>query len=161
MACFRGNREEFYCEVLLLDETKICLTNEQGIKKSTKVAAILALVFSRLNLQEVEFFGLRFCDGQQRTHWLDPCRSLSQHRPLTGPPYTLYFGVKFYAADPCRLQDETTRYQFFLQCRQDIRRGRLPSPAPLRARLAALLLQGEPRKACWENSTSHPCSNIN
>lgn len=25
-------------------------------------------------------------------------------------PHTLYFGVKFYAADPCKLQEEITRY---------------------------------------------------
>lgn len=34
MACFRGNREEFYGEVLLLDDTKITLKPEQGIKVS-------------------------------------------------------------------------------------------------------------------------------
>ena len=26
-----------------------------------------------------------------------------------GPPYLLYFCVKFYAADPCRLHEELTR----------------------------------------------------
>ena len=25
-------------------------------------------------------------------------------------PYTFYFGVKFYAADPCKLREEITRY---------------------------------------------------
>lgn len=34
MACFRGNREEFYGEVLLLDDTKITLKPEQGMKVS-------------------------------------------------------------------------------------------------------------------------------
>lgn len=34
MACFCGNREEFYGEVLLLDETKMTLTSERGIKVS-------------------------------------------------------------------------------------------------------------------------------
>lgn len=34
MACFRGNQEKFYGEVLLLDETKISLTAERGIKVS-------------------------------------------------------------------------------------------------------------------------------
>ena len=29
---------------------------------------------------------------------------------LAGPPYLLYFGVKFYAPDPCKLQEELTRY---------------------------------------------------
>jgi len=30
--------------------------------------------------------------------------------PITGTdPFTLYFGVKFYAADPCKLLEEITR----------------------------------------------------
>ncbi|KAM8743068.1 band 4.1-like protein 4 isoform 2-T2 [Acanthopagrus schlegelii] len=140
MACFRGNREEFYGEVLLLDEKKITLMAEQGIKKSSKAAAILQQVFSHLRLVEVEFFGLRFCDNKQQTNWLDPSKTLSQHRDLIGPPYIFYFGVRFYTEDPSKLKDETTRYQFYLQVCQDVRRGRLPVPAHLRPRLAALML---------------------
>uniref|UniRef100_A0A671VZD2 FERM domain-containing protein n=1 Tax=Sparus aurata TaxID=8175 RepID=A0A671VZD2_SPAAU len=136
MACFRGNREEFYGEVLLLDERKIILTAERGIKKSSKAVAILQQVFSHLRLSEVEFFGLKFCDNKQQTNWLDPSKSLSQHRDLIGPPYMFYFGVKFYAEDPSKLKEETTRYQFYLQVCQDVRRGRLPVPAHLRPRLA-------------------------
>ncbi|GAA6233434.1 band 4.1-like protein 4 isoform X1 [Lates japonicus] len=94
MACFRGNREEFYGEVLLLDETKILLTAERGIKL-----------------------------------WLDPSKTLSQHRELIGPPYIFYFGVRFYAEDPSKLKEET-RFQFYLQLCQDIRRGRLLCPPP-------------------------------
>uniref|UniRef100_A0A3P8UAK4 FERM domain-containing protein n=1 Tax=Amphiprion percula TaxID=161767 RepID=A0A3P8UAK4_AMPPE len=128
MACFRGNREEVYGEVLLLDERKLTLT---GIKKSWKVAAILQQVFSHLNLVEGRFFGLRFCDDKQQTLWLDHSRTLSQHRLLLGPPYIFYFGVKFYVEDPTKLKEETTRYQFYLQLRQDVQRGRLLCPAHL------------------------------
>ncbi|KAM4634165.1 band 4.1-like protein 4 [Polymixia lowei] len=143
MSCFRGTGEEFYCEVLLLDDTKIALTAEQGIKISTKGAAILHLVFDHIDLVEIDYFGLRYCDHHHRTHWLDPSKSLSQHRDLisTGPPYTLYFGVKFYAEDPCRLKEEITRYLFFLQVRQDVQQGRLPCPPDIAARLTALALQ--------------------
>uniref|UniRef100_A0A3B4X0L7 FERM domain-containing protein n=1 Tax=Seriola lalandi dorsalis TaxID=1841481 RepID=A0A3B4X0L7_SERLL len=142
MACFRGNQEEFYGEVLLLDERKITLTDEKGIKKSSKATAILQQVFSHLNMVEVKFFGLRFCDNKQRTHWLDPSKTLSQHRDLIGPPYIFYFGVKFYTEDPLKLKEET-RWQFYLQVCQDVRRGRLPCPPHLRPRLFALMLQGE------------------
>ena len=27
-------------------------------------------------------------------------------------PHKLYFGVKFYAADPCKLREEITRYDY-------------------------------------------------
>ncbi|KAL3049796.1 hypothetical protein OYC64_009117 [Pagothenia borchgrevinki] len=140
MACFRGNREDFYGEVLLLDERKLCLTSEQGIKKSSKAAAILRLVFFHLKISQVEFFGLRFCDRNQQTNWLDPQKALSQHRDLVGPPYIFYFGVKFYAQDPSELEDEATLCQFYLQVRQDVHHGRLPCPPSLKPRLSALML---------------------
>lgn len=41
-------------------------------------------------------------------HWLDPEKKLN--RQFKGAdPYVLYFGVKFYAADPCKLLEEITR----------------------------------------------------
>lgn len=33
---------------------------------------------------------------------------------LAGPPYTLYFGIKFYADDPCKLKEEITRYSIYI-----------------------------------------------
>lgn len=54
------------------------------------------------------------CFNPNSQHWLDPSKRVcSQLRSAS--PATLYFGVKFYAADPCRLLEEITRYQFFLQ----------------------------------------------
>ena len=49
--------------------------------------------------------------------------------------------MKFYAADPCRLVEEITRYQFFLQVKQDVLQGRLPVTQDLAVELAALSLQ--------------------
>ncbi|XP_050977534.1 band 4.1-like protein 4 isoform X2 [Labeo rohita] len=111
MSCFCSVQEEFYCEVLLLDESKLILTTQhQGIK-----------------------------------YWLDPSKTLAEHKDLitTGPPFTLYFGVKFYAEDPCKLKEEITRYQFFLQVKQDVLQGRLPCPFDISAQLAALAIQSE------------------
>uniref|UniRef100_A0AAY4B6I2 FERM domain-containing protein n=1 Tax=Denticeps clupeoides TaxID=299321 RepID=A0AAY4B6I2_9TELE len=111
MSCFCPVQEEFYCEVLLLDETKLALTpRQQGIK-----------------------------------YWLDSSKTLAEHKDLitTGPPYTLYFGVKFYAEDPCKLKEEITRYQFFLQVKQDVLQGRLPAPFDISVQLAALVIQSE------------------
>uniref|UniRef100_A0A8D0B737 Erythrocyte membrane protein band 4.1 like 4A n=1 Tax=Salvator merianae TaxID=96440 RepID=A0A8D0B737_SALMN len=112
MGCFCAVQEEFYCEVLLLDESKLTLTSQQqGIKKSTKGSVVLGYVFRHLNLVEIDYFGLRYCDRSHQTYWLDPAKTLTEHKELinTGPPYTLYFGVKFYAEDPCKLKEEITR----------------------------------------------------
>ncbi|XP_035632576.1 band 4.1-like protein 4 isoform X2 [Oncorhynchus keta] len=146
MSCFCAPQQEFYCEVLLLDETKLTLTTQQqGIKKSTKGSVVLDFVFNHVNLAETDYFGLRYCDRSHQTYWLDPSKTLSEHKDLitTGPPYTLYFGVKFYAEDPCKLKEEITRYQFFLQVKQDVLQGRIPCPLDISAQLAALAIQSE------------------
>uniref|UniRef100_A0A672NN06 Band 4.1-like protein 4 n=1 Tax=Sinocyclocheilus grahami TaxID=75366 RepID=A0A672NN06_SINGR len=144
MSCFCSVPEEFYCEVLLLDESKLILTTQQqGIKKSTKGSVVLDYVFSHVNLAETEYFGLRYCDCSHQTYWLDPWKTLAEHKDLitTGPPFTLYFGVKFYAEDPCKLKEEITRYEFFLQVKQDVLQGRLPCPFNISAQLGALAIQ--------------------
>uniref|UniRef100_A0A671LYC1 Erythrocyte membrane protein band 4.1-like 4A n=1 Tax=Sinocyclocheilus anshuiensis TaxID=1608454 RepID=A0A671LYC1_9TELE len=146
MSCFCSVQEEFYCEVLLLDESKLILTTQQqGIKKSTKGSVVLDYVFSHVNLAETEYFGLRYCDCSHQTYWLDPSKTLAEHKDLitTGPPFTLYFGVKFYAEDPCKLKEEITRYEFFLQVKQDVLQGRLPCPFNISTQLGALAIQSE------------------
>ncbi|XP_071588060.1 band 4.1-like protein 4A isoform X3 [Heliangelus exortis] len=146
MGCFCAVPEEFYCEVLLLDESKLTLTTQQqGIKKSTKGSVVLGYVFRHLNLVEIDYFGLRYCDRSHQTYWLDPAKTLAEHKELinTGPPYTLYFGIKFYAEDPCKLKEEITRYQFFLQVKQDVLQGRLPCPFNTAAQLGAYIIQSE------------------
>ncbi|XP_059549900.1 band 4.1-like protein 4A isoform X2 [Myotis daubentonii] len=146
MGCFCAVPEEFYCEVLLLDESKLTLTTQQqGIKKSTRGSVVLDHVFRHINLVEIDYFGLRYCDRSHQTYWLDPAKTLAEHKELinTGPPYTLYFGIKFYAEDPCKLKEEITRYQFFLQVKQDVLQGRLPCPAGTAAQLGAYAVQSE------------------
>nr|XP_008246624.1 band 4.1-like protein 4A isoform X1 [Oryctolagus cuniculus] len=146
MGCFCAVPEEFYCEVLLLDESKLTLTSQQqGIKKSTRASVVLEHVFRHINLVEIDYFGLRYCDRSHQTYWLDPAKTLAEHKELinTGPPYTLYFGIKFYAEDPCKLKEEITRYQFFLQVKQDVLQGRLPCPVNIAAQLGAHAIQAE------------------
>lgn len=66
--------------------------------------------------------------------WLDPSKSIKKQ--LGNCQYPLYFRVKFYVSDPSKLQEEYTRYQFYLQVRRDILEGRLilaPSTACLLA----------------------------
>ncbi|XP_043920403.1 band 4.1-like protein 4A [Protopterus annectens] len=114
-------------------------------KKSTKGSVVLDYVFHHLNLVETDYFGLRYCDRNHQTYWLDPTKSIGEHKDLisTGPSYTLYFGVRFYAEDPCRLKEEITRYQYFLQVKQDVLQGRLPCPFTAMAQLGAYAIQSE------------------
>lgn len=49
--------------------------------------------------------------------------------------------MKFYAVDPCKLVEEITRYQFFLQLKQDVLQGRLPVTFDLATQLGAYVVQ--------------------
>uniref|UniRef100_A0A182JC47 Erythrocyte membrane protein band 4.1-like 4A n=1 Tax=Anopheles atroparvus TaxID=41427 RepID=A0A182JC47_ANOAO len=105
--------------------------------------ALLDVVFARLNLIETAYFGIRYIDQDNQTHWLDPAARLSRQLKAGKVAYDLYFGVKFYACDPCKLVEEITRYQLFLQVKQDILQGRLPVSFELAAELGAYVVQAE------------------
>ncbi|OXA62814.1 hypothetical protein Fcan01_02506 [Folsomia candida] len=113
---------------------------------------LLDNTFKHLNLIETAYFGLRFIDNTGQTNWLDPGKKIIKQLEDT-EPYTFYFGVKFYAADPCKLLEEITRYQFYLQIKSDVLQGRLPVPFDLAAELCAYAVQSElgdydPRRHC-------------
>ncbi|XP_031573652.1 band 4.1-like protein 4 [Actinia tenebrosa] len=138
MACFGRREAEFYCHVILLDESEFPVT----IQKSTKGQEVLEKVFDHLNLLERDYFGLRYVDKASHSRWLDPMK-LVMKQLKAGPPYLLYFCVKFYASDPCNLQEELTRYFFFLQIKRDIFQGRLPCSQNLLSEVSSYALQSE------------------
>ena len=49
--------------------------------------------------------------------------------------------MKFYSSEPNTLREELTRYQFFLQLKQDVLEGKLHCPHQTAVQLAALALQ--------------------
>ncbi|CAG0894157.1 unnamed protein product [Darwinula stevensoni] len=105
---------------------------------------LLELVYKHLNLLETAYFGLRYIDATGQTQWVNPVKKL--YRQVKGSSSSsLFFGVKFYASDPCKLVEEITRqvYQFFLQVKQDILQGRLPIPFDLSVELGAYAIQSE------------------
>ncbi|KAH8311430.1 hypothetical protein KR044_006277 [Drosophila immigrans] len=123
----------------LLDETDFI----HEIKDDLPGQALLDVVFARLNLIETSYFGIRYIDEENQTHWLDPASRISRQLKPKSEAYDLYFGVKFYAADPCKLLEEITRYQLFLQVKQDVLQGRLPVAFELAAELGAFVVQSE------------------
>lgn len=138
MDCFCSKPTPVHCKIVFLDETELV----HELQNNSPGQALLDIVFRHLNLLETAYFGLRFLDLNGQTHWLDPSKRLNKQ--IKGAdPYTLYFGVKFYAADPCKLLEEITRYQFFLQIKQDVLQGRLLVPFELAAELGSYILQSE------------------
>ncbi|XP_031236454.1 tyrosine-protein phosphatase non-receptor type 4 isoform X6 [Mastomys coucha] len=74
--------------------------------------------------------------------WLDPSKPIRKQLKR-GSPYNLNFRVKFFVSDPNKLQEEYTRYQYFLQIKQDILTGRLSCPCNTAALLASFAVQSE------------------
>lgn len=137
--CCVGGRAPDRCTIVLLDETEI----DETVESSERGEALLHRVCKRLDLLETAYFGLRYLakDGQSR--WIEPAVKVSDQLKGVPLPHTLYFGIKFYASDPCKLVEEVTRYQFVLQLKQDVLQGRLPVNEDLAAELFALSLQSE------------------
>lgn len=99
-------------------------------------------VFYSLDLIEKDYFGLQYTDSNNVKHWLDPTKPIKKQIKI-GPPYTLRLKVKFYSSEPNTLREELTRYQFFLQLKQDILEDRLQCPHIVAVQLSALALQSE------------------
>ncbi|XP_055315632.1 band 4.1-like protein 4 isoform X2 [Sitodiplosis mosellana] len=139
MNCLCRPSRTISVRIILLDETDFL----HEVKDNLTGQAISDVCFARLNLIETAYFGLRFLDEENQTHWLDQTTRISRQLKSSKDVYELYFGVKFYAADPTKLIEEITRYQLFLQVKQDILQGRLPISFELAAELGAYIVQSE------------------
>ncbi|XP_040153216.1 band 4.1-like protein 4 isoform X3 [Anopheles arabiensis] len=139
MYCLCRSSKTITVRIVLLDETDFL----HELQDDLPGQALLDVVFARLNLIETAYFGIRYIDQDNQTHWLDPGARLSRQLKAGKVPYDLYFGVKFYACDPCKLVEEITRYQLYLQVKQDILQGRLPVSFELAAELGAYVVQAE------------------
>ncbi|KAG5673990.1 hypothetical protein PVAND_003986 [Polypedilum vanderplanki] len=132
------NKNLIQCKVILLDNSDISIE----LSKKALASDLYEQVFYTLDLIEKDYFGLQFTDPNNVKHWLDPTKTVKKQIKI-GPPYTLHLKVKFYSSEPNTLREELTRYQFFLQLKQDILTGRLEVPAPTIYELCALALQSE------------------
>ncbi|XP_055586864.1 band 4.1-like protein 4A isoform X2 [Uranotaenia lowii] len=139
MYCLCRSSKTIAVRIVLLDETDFM----HELQDDLPGQALLDVVFARLNLIETAYFGIRYIDQDNQTHWLDPASRLSRQLKGNKTPFDLYFGVKFYACDPCKLVEEITRYQLYLQVKQDILQGRLPVSFELAAELGAYVVQAE------------------
>eukprot|EP00069_Balaena_mysticetus_P008314 bmy_19662T0 len=162
----KGNIIKYHCGILKF--SKGCINAIIKIDRTEEIkcnacAASAGLIFGVSNVQNMRRWKLvssalgissiwqehqviLFHKAAENSYyWLDPAKTLAEHKELinTGPPYTLYFGIKFYAEDPCKLKEEITRYQFFLQVKQDVLQGRLPCPVNTAAQLGAYAIQSE------------------
>ncbi|XP_046573582.1 band 4.1-like protein 5 isoform X3 [Haliotis rubra] len=126
------------CTVMLLDGTDFTV----DINKKANGGELMEQIFYYLDIIEKDYFGLQYTDVHNVNHWLDPTKQIRKQVKI-GPPYTFRFRVKFYSSEPNNLREELTRYQFFLQLKQDIFHNRLPLAEETLIELCALALQSE------------------
>ncbi|KAG7463868.1 hypothetical protein MATL_G00181290 [Megalops atlanticus] len=130
---------EVVCNVLLLDNT----VQTFKVNKHDQGQVLLDVVFKHLELTERDYFGLQLAeDSSDSPRWLDPNKPIRKQLKR-GSPHNLNFRVKFFVSDPNKLQEDYTRYQYFLQIKQDILSGRLPCPHNTAALLASFAVQSE------------------
>uniref|UniRef100_A0A8K9UI67 Erythrocyte membrane protein band 4.1 like 4B n=1 Tax=Oncorhynchus mykiss TaxID=8022 RepID=A0A8K9UI67_ONCMY len=108
-------KDAITCRVLLLDGSDVNV----DIPKRSKGQELFDQIRYHLDLVEADYFGLQFMDPEQVSHWLDVSKPIKK-QIRDGPPYRLFFRVKFYSSEPNNLHEEFTRYLFVLQLRQDI-----------------------------------------
>ncbi|KAJ6657814.1 hypothetical protein lerEdw1_001864 [Lerista edwardsae] len=111
-------------------------------QKHAKGQDLFDQIIYYLDLVETDYFGLQFMDTSQMVHWLDHSKPIKKQIKI-GPPYMLYFRIKYYSSEPNNLHEEFTRYLFVLQLRQDILSGKLKCPYETAVELSALCLQAE------------------
>ena len=103
---------------------------------------LMEQVFYRLDIIEKDYFGLQYTDHHNIPQWLDSTKLVKKQVKI-GPPYTFRMRIKFYSSEPNNLREEITRYQFFLQLKQDLLQQRLECPYETSILLSAYSLQSE------------------
>lgn len=146
LCCGSEPSDEFFCKVVLLDDTTLPYRNNINFKITSQALDVFNEVCEHIDLVEKDYFGLRYRNKNNETHWIDLYKSFKEQSDFINhaqKPYCFYFCVKFYVSDPSRLKEEITRYQFFLQMKKDILEGKLPCSFKKATELGALALQSE------------------
>jgi hypothetical protein len=125
------------CQVTLLDESVFSC----DVDKNHQGEALLDEVAKYLDLLEKDYFGLAYID-EGMVRWVEAGKQLKKQ--FKGSHLlALQFRVKFYVPDPSHLQEELTRYLFYLQIKNDIFSGRLPCSFESAALLGSYMVQAE------------------
>ncbi|XP_042548500.1 tyrosine-protein phosphatase non-receptor type 21 [Dipodomys spectabilis] len=103
----------------------------------------LEAVAQRLELREVTYFSLWYYNKQNQRRWVDLEKPLKKQLDKYALEPTVYFGVVFYVPSVSQLQQEITRYQYYLQLKKDILEGNIPCTLEQAIHLAGLAVQAD------------------
>lgn len=103
-------------------------------------------VCRRVNLQQPDLFGLKFYSRRYpKYRWVDLDRPLKKQldKYAQQPSGPLHLGVMFYVHDVSLLEDEVTRFHYFMQLKYDVLDGKLRCNFEQAIVLASYSLQAE------------------
>lgn len=127
--------------------TRIQLLNGEFVEFTLSVESTgqecLDAVAQRLELREITYFSLWYLNKQNQQRWIDLEKPLKKQLDKYGLEPTVYFGVVFYVPTVSQLQQEITRYQYYLQLKKDVLEGRIPCSIEQAIRLAGLAVQAD------------------
>ncbi|XP_029981949.1 tyrosine-protein phosphatase non-receptor type 21 isoform X2 [Sphaeramia orbicularis] len=103
----------------------------------------LEAVAQRLELREITYFSLWYFNKQNQQRWIDLEKPLKKQLDKYGLEPTVYFGVVFYIPSVTQLQQEITRYQYYLQLKKDVLEGRISCSLDQAIHLASLAVQAD------------------
>lgn len=135
------SKNQYVICVELLDATSIeCTLSIDSIGQEC-----LNNVTQRLGLGQPEFFGLRYicCHGTPSLRWVDMDKPLKKQLEKNAKGFTLYLRVMYYVMDAQYIQDEMTRYHYYLQLKSDILEERIHCSSKQACLLASYSMQAE------------------
>ncbi|XP_072772393.1 tyrosine-protein phosphatase non-receptor type 14-like [Nerophis lumbriciformis] len=135
------SKNYFVTRIRLLDSNVI----ECTLSVESTGQECLEAVAQRLELRETHYFGLWF-QGKNQTpaqRWVELEKPLKKQLDKFGNEPLLFFGVMFYVPSVSRLEQEATRYQYYLQVKKELLDGRLHCTVEQGIRLAGLAVQAD------------------
>uniref|UniRef100_A0A8D0L8F6 Tyrosine-protein phosphatase non-receptor type n=1 Tax=Sphenodon punctatus TaxID=8508 RepID=A0A8D0L8F6_SPHPU len=126
---------------------RIQLLNNEFVEFTLSVESTgqesLEAVAQRLELREITYFSLWYYNKQNQRRWVDLDKPLKKQLDKYALEPTVYFGVVFYVPTVSQLQQEITRYQYYLQLKKDILEGNIPCTLEQAVQLAGLAVQAD------------------
>ncbi|XP_019407926.1 PREDICTED: tyrosine-protein phosphatase non-receptor type 21 isoform X1 [Crocodylus porosus] len=126
---------------------RIQLLNHEFVEFTLSVESTgqesLEAVAQRLELREITYFSLWYYNKQNQRRWVDLDKPLKKQLDKYALEPTVYFGVVFYVPTVSQLQQEITRYQYYLQLKKDILEGNIPCTLEQAIHLAGLAVQAD------------------
>uniref|UniRef100_A0A8C4NIX1 Protein tyrosine phosphatase non-receptor type 14 n=1 Tax=Dicentrarchus labrax TaxID=13489 RepID=A0A8C4NIX1_DICLA len=135
------SKNYFVTRIRLLDSNVI----ECTLSVESTGQECLEAVAQRLELRETHYFGLWFQGKTQAPahRWVELEKPLKKQLDKFGNEPLLFFGVMFYVPNVSRLEQEATRYQYYLQVKKEVLDGRLHCTVEQGIRLAGLAVQAD------------------